>query len=89
MSTSCLDRENETFIVLANQEEQYLIWPLWKAVPGGWTAIEGIKGDKQSVLAYVEQAWSDMRPRSLRDWMEEQAIQAAPSASATIHGTLP
>lgn len=39
MSTSCFDREDETFIVLVNHEEQYSIWPHWKAVPGGWSKI--------------------------------------------------
>ncbi|WP_148713632.1 MbtH family protein [Chitinolyticbacter meiyuanensis] len=77
MSTSCFDREDETFIVLVNHEEQYSIWPHWKAVPGGWRAVEGIRGNKQQVLAFVEQAWTDMRPLSLRVWMDQQAGQAA------------
>ena len=53
MSTSCFDREDETFIVLVNREDQYSIWPHWKAVPKGWTAVEGVKGDKKTALAYV------------------------------------
>jgi MbtH protein len=73
MSTSCFDREDETFIVLVNHEEHYSIWPHWKAIPGGWTAVEGVKGDKKTVLEYVEKAWTDMRPLSLRKWMDEQA----------------
>lgn len=72
MSTSCFDREDETFIVLINHEDQYSIWPHWKAVPGGWTAVEGVKGDKKTVLEYVEKAWTDMRPKSLREWMAAQ-----------------
>ncbi|CAA2107574.1 MbtH family protein [Variovorax paradoxus] len=80
MSTSCFDREDETFIVLVNHEDQYSIWPHWKAVPGGWKAIDGIKGDKKTALEYVEKTWTDMRPKSLRDWMAAQ--EAAPSAEA-------
>ena len=72
MSTSCFDREDETFIVLVNREDQYSIWPHWKAVPKGWTAVDGVQGDKKTVLAHVEQAWTDMRPRSLREWMAQQ-----------------
>lgn len=72
MSTSCFDREDETFIVLVNHEEQYSIWPHWKAVPGGWKAVEGVKGDKKTVLEYVDKVWTDMRPLSLRKWMAEQ-----------------
>ncbi|MFH0133439.1 MbtH family protein [Variovorax sp. VaC1] len=81
MSTSCFDREDETFIVLVNHEDQYSIWPHWKAVPAGWTAVDGIKGDKKTVLAHVEGAWTDMRPRSLRDWMREQKQQAGSAAA--------
>ncbi|MDC8760652.1 MbtH family protein [Janthinobacterium fluminis] len=77
MSTSCFDREDETFIVLVNHEEEYSIWPHWKAVPGGWRAVDGVRGDKKTVLQYVEQAWGgDMRPLSLRTWMDEQAAAA-------------
>jgi len=72
MSTSCFDREDETFIVLVNHEEQYSIWPHWKAVPSGWTAVDGIKGDKKSVLDFVDKTWTDMRPLSLRQWMQAQ-----------------
>jgi len=78
MTTSCFDREDEIFIVLVNHEEQYSIWPHWKAVPGGWTAVDGVKGDKAAVLAYVEKTWTDMRPLSLRKWMEERAAGDAP-----------
>ncbi|MBB3120914.1 MbtH family protein [Pseudoduganella violacea] len=73
MSTSCFDREDEIFVVLVNHEEQYSIWPQWKAVPGGWRAVEGVSGNKKAVLEYVERTWTDMRPKSLRDWMAEQA----------------
>ena len=77
MSTSCFDREDETFIVLVNHEEQYSIWPHWKPVPGGWTAVDGVQGDKKTVLEYVDKTWTDMRPLSLRRWMDEQAANAA------------
>ncbi|SAI74500.1 Uncharacterized protein conserved in bacteria [Bordetella ansorpii] len=73
MSTSCFDREDETFIVLVNHEDQYSIWPHWKAVPEGWTAVQDVRGDKKTVLDYVERTWTDMRPRSLREWMSSQA----------------
>lgn len=77
MSTSCFDRDDETFVVLVNQEDQYSIWPHWKAVPGGWKAVDGVKGDKKTVLAYVEAHWVDMRPKSLRDWMAQQENSSA------------
>ncbi len=85
MTTSCFDREDETFIVLINHEQQYSIWPHWKPVPGGWTVVDGVKGDKQTVLEYVENTWTDMRPLSLRQWMEEQEAKGAwPNAAKTV-----
>lgn len=82
MTTSCFDREDETFIVLVNHEGQYSIWPHWKKVPGGWTAQTDengvqIKGDKKTVSEYVEKHWTDMRPLSLQKAMAEQAAGAA------------
>jgi MbtH protein len=80
MSTNCFDREDETFIVLVNHEEQYSIWPHWKAVPGGWTVVEGVKGDKKTVLEFVDRTWTDMRPLSLRKWMAEQEAKRTDTA---------
>ena len=76
MSTNCFDRDDDTFIVLVNHEDQYSLWPHWKAVPQGWTVVPGVSGDKKTVLAFVEATWTDMRPLSLRRWMDAQA--AAP-----------
>ncbi|OWQ90697.1 antibiotic synthesis protein MbtH [Roseateles aquatilis] len=73
MSSSCFDRDGEIFIVLVNHEDQYSIWPHWKPVPGGWQAVEGVKGDKQAVTEFVDRTWTDMRPRSLREWMAAQS----------------
>jgi MbtH protein len=82
MSTSVFDREDETFIVLVNHEEQYSLWPHWKAIPGGWTDT-GVKGDKKTCLQYVDATWTDMRPLSLRKWMAEQEAQKAASGTVT------
>ena len=70
--TSCLDREDGMFRVLINHEEQYSIWPDWKAIPGGWRDT-GVLGSKKSCLEYIEKVWTDMRPLSLRRFMEEQS----------------
>ncbi|ALU89438.1 MbtH family NRPS accessory protein [Herbaspirillum huttiense F1] len=88
MSTSCFDREDETFIVLINHEGQYSIWPHWKKVPGGWTVVndaqgQPVKGLKKTVSDYIEQHWTDMRPISLRKWMSEQAAEAGATTPVT------
>lgn len=60
-----------TFEVVANHEEQYSIWPEFKEIPAGWIAV-GPKGTKEECLDYIEQIWTDMRPKSLRDKMRER-----------------
>lgn len=70
--TSCFDREDGIFRVLVNHEEQYSIWPDWKAIPGGWNDV-GIRGDKKTCLEYIEKTWTDMRPLSLRRFMDDQS----------------
>lgn len=60
--------------VVVNAEEQYSIWPAVKAVPPGWRAV-GVTGPKQECLAHIEEVWTDMRPLSLRRWMQEQATR--------------
>lgn len=71
------DRDDITFIVVVNHEEQYSIWPEFKEIPAGWRA-EGKVGTRQECLDHIETVWTDMRPLSLRKHMEEHG-QAAPS----------
>ncbi|WP_020206418.1 MULTISPECIES: MbtH family protein [Cupriavidus] len=70
------DRDDATFLVLVNHEEQYSIWPDYKPVPGGWRAA-GFSGNRQACLDHIERTWTDMRPLSLRRHMEEQAKEQA------------
>lgn len=56
---------NRAFKVVVNAEEQYSIWPEGREIPAGWRAA-GRSGPKSECLAYIAQAWSDMRPLSLR-----------------------
>lgn len=62
------DSETTQFRVVINHEEQYSIWPDYKAIPEGWKSV-GIEGDKQTCLDYIEATWTDMRPLSLRKAM--------------------
>jgi MbtH protein len=66
------DDEDRTFQVVVNDEEQYSIWPIDRAIPSGWTAT-GPSGLKQECLDYITAVWTDMRPRSLRLRMEAEA----------------
>lgn len=62
--------ENAIYKVVVNHEEQYSIWPDYKAIPNGWRAA-GKTGLKPECLAYIKEIWTDMRPLSLRKQMAE------------------
>lgn len=62
--------ENAIYKVVVNHEEQYSIWPDYKAIPQGWRAV-GKSGAKAECLAYINEVWTDMRPLSLRKQMEK------------------
>jgi MbtH protein len=61
------EREDTTvYKVVVNHEEQYSIWPADRPNPAGWRDA-GKTGSKAECLAHIEQTWTDMRPRSLRE----------------------
>lgn len=64
--------ENTNFHVVVNHEEQYSIWPDYKAIPAGWREA-GKSGKKEECLAWIDEVWTDMRPLSLRKAMEDSA----------------
>lgn len=64
------DDDETTYRVVINHEEQYSIWPADRQVPLGWKPI-GRTGTKQECLDYIEEVWTDMRPRSLRKAVAE------------------
>ncbi|GAA1606775.1 MbtH family NRPS accessory protein [Kribbella hippodromi] len=61
--------DTEVKKVLVNDEEQYSLWPDYLTVPAGWKET-GVSGSKDDCLAYVNEVWTDMRPRSLRVQMD-------------------
>jgi MbtH protein len=52
------------FVVLLNDEEQHCIWPAALDRPEGWIVVHA-RDTREACLDYVEQYWTDMRPRSL------------------------
>jgi MbtH protein len=68
------EREDLTvYEVVVNHEEQYSIWPAHKELPLGWSKA-GKQGLKAECLAFVEEVWTDMRPKSLREKMAEAGL---------------
>lgn len=70
------DRDDTTFHVVINDEEQYSIWPDFKPVPEGWRNT-GFSGAKAACLAHIETVWTDMRPASLRRFMDKASRAAS------------
>lgn len=58
--------------VVISDEERYSIWPDYKEIPWGWRA-DAKSGSKQECLDYIKEVWTDMRPLSLRQRMQEQS----------------
>ncbi|MBU8811170.1 MbtH family protein [Mycolicibacterium goodii] len=70
MSTNPFDDENGTFYVLVNDEDQHSLWPAFADVPTGWRVVFGASS-RAECLDYVEQNWTDLRPRTLREAMAQ------------------
>jgi MbtH protein len=59
------DRDDATFKVVVNHEEQYSIWPVGRPIPRGWTAV-GFRGSRSAALDHVAKVWTDITPLSVR-----------------------
>jgi MbtH protein len=71
MMTNPFEDENGIYHVLINDEGQYSLWPSLKDVPKGWTIVK--KSDSRAAcLEYINQNWTDMRPRSLIERMAQE-----------------
>lgn len=65
-----MDDDRYEYMVLVNDEEQHSLWPTFKAIPDGWWQVGPI-GTKEECLAYVEEAWPDITPLSVRKALVE------------------
>jgi len=77
MSLHDEEEDKTIYKVVMNHEEQYSIWPEYRENPPGWDDV-GKVGLKAEVLAYIKEVWTDMRPLSLRQKMEEMARNPPP-----------
>lgn len=76
------DEQEDTrqYKVVVNHEEQYSIWFAERELPLGWREA-GRSGVKSECLAYIKEAWTDMRPLSLRKHMEQENANAGQANS--------
>ena len=70
MATNPFENEDGVYLVLVNDEEQYSLWPAFAEVPQGWKIAHG-EDTRKACLEYIEETWTDMRPRSLREQMRK------------------
>ena len=64
MTTNPFEDEDGRYLVLVNDEGQHSLWPAFAEVPAGWQIAFGEDG-RAACLEYVEQNWTDMRPKTL------------------------
>jgi MbtH protein len=66
--TNPFDDEDGTYFVLVNDEGQHSLWPVSAEMPAGWTVVRS-HDTRQSCVDYINEHWTDMRPRSLIEVM--------------------
>jgi MbtH protein len=69
--TNPFEDDDAIYHVLINNEGQYSLWPSFKEVPSGWTIVRE-SDSRTACLAYINQHWTDMRPKSLVERMKQQ-----------------
>src|SRR5262245_54376594 len=74
--TNPFEDENGVYHVLVNDEGQHSLWPSFIDVPAGWTIVHA-SDTRAACLEFINQHWTDMRPKSL--------IEAMKQASASEH----
>jgi MbtH protein len=68
--------DERIYSVVVNSEDQYSIWFADRELPNGWRAA-GMTGKKRECLEHIEKIWTDMRPKSLRTWMDARGANGA------------
>ena len=76
MSTNPFDDDTIEHLVLVNDEGQHSLWPEFAEIPAGWNRVRGPVSRKEA-LEYVERNWTDLRPKSLVEAMDQDAIGAS------------
>jgi MbtH protein len=64
--------ESRDYHVVVNDEDQYSIWAVEQPIPAGWNH-DGFTGPREACLAHIDEVWTDMRPRSVRQYTQGAA----------------
>jgi len=68
------ENQDGTFHVLTNHEGQYSLWPSFIDVPTGW-AVALREDTRTACLDYINEHWTDMRPKSLIEAVENSSLK--------------
>jgi MbtH protein len=69
--TNPFDDDNANHLVVVNHEGQHSLWPEFATVPAGWEVVLE-SSSRADCLSYVEKNWTDLRPKSLVESMEQR-----------------
>ncbi|WP_320775112.1 MbtH family protein [Streptomyces sp. CRN 30] len=69
--TNPFENPDGTYMVLVNDENQHSLWPVSVNVPAGWTVAHP-SDTREACLRFIEENWTDMRPRSLAQRMADK-----------------
>lgn len=67
---------DDLYFVVKNTEDQYSVWLQGCSLPAGWATV-GEPASKQQCLQRIEQLWTDMVPRSVREHLNQYATSGA------------
>jgi MbtH protein len=74
--TNPFENEDGIYVVLINDEGQYSLWPNEISIPAGWSIVHP-PDERKKCLDFINENWTDMRPKSLIEAMNrEQKIDA-------------
>ena len=68
-----MSEQGSRHTVVANDEQQYSLWPAGRQVPPGWR-VAGPTAGRAECLLHISEVWTDLRPLSLRERAEARAI---------------
>jgi MbtH protein len=66
--TNPFEDEKGVYLVLINDEGQHSLWPSFAEVPAGWTIVKE-ESSRKDCLDFINENWTDMRPKSLIEAM--------------------
>ena len=82
MAINPFENPDGTFHVLVNGEGQHSLWPAFIDVPAGWDVVHR-ESTRKECVDYINEHWTDLRPKSLIEAMEANPKQKKKSSKRT------